>query len=150
MRFLIGVGTYAMGDDGIGLHIVETIAQRGLARDFEAIDLSGSGFGLLTYFTEATERILIVDAARMGRAPGEAVLFAPDDVESRKILAGISTHEGDLLQVIDLGRALGSPVPPIRVLGIEPAVVSLGMELSPTLAANLDNYVELAIRAVRE
>jgi len=149
VRYLIGVGTYAMGDDGIGLHLVEAIARRGLATDFEAIDLSGSGYGLLTYFTEATERILIVDAARMGRAPGEAVLFEPDDVESQKILSGISTHEGDLLQVIDLGRALGTPVPPIRLLGIEPAIVAPGMDLSPTLASNLDRYIELAISAVR-
>lgn len=150
VRYLIGVGTYAMGDDGIGLRIVEEIAQRGLAVDFEAIDLSGSGYGLLAYFTEETERIVIVDAVRMGRVPGEHALFAPDDVESRKILAGMSTHEGDLLQVIELGRTLGSPTPPIRILGIEPAVVALGMALSPVLAANLARYVEIAIEAARE
>jgi hydrogenase maturation protease len=149
MRYLVGVGTYAMGDDGIGLRIVEEIARRGLATDFEAVDLSGSGFGLLDCFTADTEGILIVDAVRMGAAPGAHRLFAPDDVESRKVLAGISTHEGDLLQVIELGRSLGCPVPPIRILGIEPAVVAPGMELSPVLAARLDAYVAAARAAVR-
>jgi len=149
VRYLIGVGTYAMGDDGIGLRVVEEIARTGRATDFEAIDLSGSGLGLLSYFTPETEMILLVDAVRAGREPGESFLFGPDDVATRRILSGISTHEGDLLQAIELGRSLGYPVPPIRILGIEPGRVEPGMELSPLLAANLPRYIETAIEALR-
>ncbi len=149
MRYLIGVGAWAMGDDGIGLRVVEEIARAGRATDFEAVDLSGGGVDLLAYFTPETEAIVLVDAVRAGRAPGEWVVFDAADAETRKVLSGRTTHEGDLLQAIELGRALGMPVPPIRVLGIEPERVEPGMDLSPRLAANLAAYVEAAIAAVR-
>ncbi len=150
MRYLIGVGAYAMGDDGIGLRIVEEIARAGRATDFTAVDLSGGGVDLLAYFAPETERIVLVDAVRAGRAPGESFVFDAADAETRKVLSGMTTHEGDLLQAIELGRALGLPVPPIRVLGIEPERVEPGMELSPRLAAALPGYVEAAFRAVRD
>ena len=149
MRYLIGIGNYAMGDDGVGLRIVERIARQGLATDFEPIDLSGSGYGLLSYFNEETEKILLVDAVLAGRTPGEHFFFGPEDVETRKILSRITTHEGDLLQVIELGKALSYPIPPIQIMGIEPARVEPAMELSPLLAENLGRYVAAAIEAVR-
>lgn len=149
MRYLIGVGNYAMGDDGIGLRVVERIAQAGLDAGFQAIDLSGSGYDLLAYFKPETERIVLIDAVVTGRSPGSLVTFDPADAASAKILSRMTTHEGDLLQVIELGRSLGMPVPPIRILGIEPLRVEAGMQLSELLEAQLPAYIEAAIREVR-
>jgi hydrogenase maturation protease len=148
MRYLIGVGNYSMGDDGVGLRIVERIAQAGLDRGFAVVDLSGSGYDLLTYFQPETERIVLVDAVVTGGAPGSLVGFDPADAASEKILSRMTTHEGDLLQVIELGRSLGMTIPPIRILGIEPLRMEPGMELSPLLEAQLPAYIEAAIREV--
>ncbi|MBP1603159.1 MAG: hypothetical protein H6Q09_331, partial [Acidobacteria bacterium] len=40
MRYLIGIGNYNSGDDGIGPRVVEEIEARGLEEGFRAIDLS--------------------------------------------------------------------------------------------------------------
>ncbi len=66
MRYILGLGNYAMGDDGIGLRIIESIAEQGLDEDFEAIEIANNGMQVLTYFEEQTELLVIVDAVSSG------------------------------------------------------------------------------------
>src|SRR5512136_2092709 len=134
MRYLIGVGNYTAGDDAIGLRIVEEIAQKGLERGFRAIDLSSNSLNLVSYLGPATEAILVVDSAKMGLPPGEVRFFSPDEAATRKELAGFSTHEGDVLRVLELARAVGYTVPRLRIMGIEPATTDAGTALSATLS----------------
>ncbi|MDO8848879.1 MAG: hydrogenase maturation protease [Coriobacteriia bacterium] len=145
MQYLVGIGNYNGLDDSIGLRIVEAIAEAGLDRGFQAIELGGNLLDLLHYLGEDTERVLIVDSARMGMAPGEYALFQPDQVATRKGSAGFSTHEGDLLKVLELGTALGKPLPPVTILGIEPAEIETGFGLSEALAGRMDEYVGAAL-----
>jgi len=89
--------------------------------------------------------MLIVDAARMGLPPGDVRFFAPEDVESRKDLAGFSTHEGDVLKVIELARAMGYQIPRLELMGIEPLTTEPGIGLSEPLVGKLSDYVAAAI-----
>ena len=145
MRYLVGIGTYHGRDDSIGLRVAEAIAERGLDRGFAAIDLGGNLLDLVHYLGEETEAVLVVDAARMGCAPGEYAFFTPDEVTSRKPSAGVSTHEGDLLKVLEFASALGRPLPPLTVLGVEPAEIGEGAELSDALAARFEEYIAAAV-----
>lgn len=145
MRYLIGIGTYMGLDDSIGLRIAEAIAERGLDRGFRAIDLPGNLLDVLHYCDPDTEAMLVVDSARMGLAAGEHRFFSADDVVTHKTLDGISTHEGDLMKVLELARELGLAIPPITLLGIEPAEIAPEMGLSPTLEQRFEEYVALAV-----
>ncbi len=145
MRYLIGVGNCTASDDGVGPRIVELIAEQGLEHGFRAIDLSGDTFSLVSYLEPATEAILVVDSALMGLPPGEARFFSPADVDVRTPPAGLSTHESDILAVLELARAIGYPVPPLAVMGIEPATVEPGMSLSPAIADRVPGYAAAAI-----
>jgi hydrogenase maturation protease len=145
MRYLIGIGNYGAFDDSIGLRVAEAISERGLDRDFAAIELGGNLLDLLHYLGEETERVLIVDTARMGVAPGEFAFFEPEQVESRRDLAGFSTHEGDVMKVLALGASLGQPLAPITIMGIEPARIAEEIGLSAPLAARLEEYVAAAV-----
>lgn len=145
MRYLIGIGTYLGLDDSIGLRIAETIAEEGLDRGFVAVDMGGNLLDLVHYLGEATEAMLVVDCARMGREPGEFAFFTPAEVTTRKDLAGISTHEGDLLKVLELASSLGQTLPPITIMGIEPAEVREEVGMSPALQAGFREYVDAAV-----
>jgi hydrogenase maturation protease len=91
-----------------------------------------------------TTAILLVDAAEIGAAAGEYRFFAPSAVATQKSLAGISTHEGDVLRVLELARQTGLPIPPLVVMGIQPRSLAPGMELSPELEARLGEYAAAA------
>ena len=145
MRYLVGIGTYHGRDDSIGLRVAEAIAERGLDRGFSAIDLGGDLLDLVHYLNEETEAVLVVDAARMGRTPGEHVFFTPADVTTCKPAAGVSTHEGDLIKVLEFAAALGRPLPPVTILGVEPAELGDGAELSDALASRFEEYVTAAV-----
>lgn len=145
MRYLIGVGTYAAFDDSIGLRIAEAVADRGLDRTFRAIDLGGNLIDVVHYLGPDTAEVLFIDSARMGRMPGDHAFFTTDEVTSRKRLAGFSTHEDDLLKVLDLASRISGVLPPITILGIEPETVTDAIGLSGTLADRMEEYIALAV-----
>ena len=134
MKYLIGMGNYSMGDDGIGLRITEHISDNMLDDGFEAIEVANNGMQLLTYFDDNTEKLLIVDAVKFGGKPGEHILFSPEDVKTQKVVGTVSTHEGDILKLITMAeeleltaiefsednrtRFLGSPLDHIYVRGL--------------------------------
>lgn len=148
MRYLIGIGNYLARDDSVGLRVAEAIAERGLDEGFEAIDLGGTLLDLLHYLGEDVERVLVVDATEMGVGPGEYRLFTRDDVRSTKSLAGVSTHEGDVIKMLDLAASLGRHLPPVTILGIQPAETGEGEGLSEPVAGRFEEYVAEAIRAI--
>jgi hydrogenase maturation protease len=149
VRYIIGVGNSTMADDGIGLRIVEHLARHALEQGFEAVAIADEGTRLLFYFTESTEKIVIVDAVDMGLEPGGYRLFKPEDVESRKTTQGMTTHEGDILRVLEMARGLGYPIPPITILGIQPENLGPGLELSPALEERFDAYLRAVLEEVR-
>lgn len=146
MRYLIGVGNYYGRDDSIGLRVVEAIVERGLDQGFETIDLNGNLVNAVHYLGPETDQVLFVDSAKMGRQPGDYLLFTPEEVDSRKDLAGFSTHEGDLIKVLEFAASVGGPLPPVSVLGIEPEDLGEGPGLSDALEERLEEYVAVAAR----
>ena len=145
MRYLIGTGSYTGFDDSIGLRVAETIGEDGVDHGFRVIELGGNLLDLIHYLDSGAEAVLIVDSARMGMAPGEYAFFGPDEVESRKQLAGFSTHEADLLKVLELAASLGRQLPTVTILGIEPEEIRAEIGLSTTLASRLGEYVQAAL-----
>ena len=149
MRYLLGLGNYAMGDDSIGLRIVEHIAEHDLESGFEAVEVGNNGMQVLTYFEPETELIVIVDSANFGGKPGDCICFSPDEVENHKVVGNISTHEGDVLKLIDLARKIDQAIPPIRIVAIQPKSMEMDDALTPELASNFDAYIEKVLTTVQ-
>lgn len=145
MRYLIGLGNYLAGDDGVGVHVLERVVAGGLDRGFTAVDLGANALNMVAYLGPETEAIVVVDAAYLGLEPGEFRIFTPDEVETTKELAGFSTHEGDPLKVLELARSAGYAIPPFAVMGIEPRTVEHGAPLSEPVRERLPEYAVAAV-----
>lgn len=139
-----------MSDDSIGLRIAEYISGKGSEKGFRAIEMGGNALNILNYLTEETEKIVIIDTAEMNGEPGTYGFFTPEEMESVKILPGISTHEDDMIKVLRFASQMGYYKPEILFLGIEPAFLGEGMELSPVLDKNFSTYVDVAIDKITE
>jgi hydrogenase maturation protease len=139
-KFILGLGNPSMADDSVGLRLVEEFFENA-PNGFESMDMAHDSMRLLFHCEPTTERIIVVDCVEMGLEPGEFRVFVPEDVESQKDLGYISTHEGDVLKVIELGRQLGYHIPPIQIFGIQPQNVGFGLELSHALQVKYDVYV---------
>lgn len=150
MKYIMGVGNYSMFDDSVGIKIIEYITDKNLDKGFIPIDLSGNALNLLSYLNEETEKIVIIDTAKMNLEPGEHSFFKPENVISEKELAGFSTHEGDLIKVIELGKRTGHRIPELIFMGIEPAEIKNEFGLSDVLKSKISYYAESAIKKIFE
>lgn len=148
MKYLIGLGNYLMGDDSIGIRIIEKIVDEELEKNFRALDVSGNSLNILSYLSEETEKILIVDTALMGEEAGSYRFFSLDDVDSQKPQTGITTHEDDMVQVLRFARENQYPIPEVVFMGIEPKSVKMEYGLTEILEKRLDEYVSKAIEQV--
>jgi hydrogenase maturation protease len=139
-KYLLGLGNPSMSDDSVGLRLVERFFETAPG-GFEAMDMAHDSMRLLFYCEPTTERIIVVDCVDMGLQAGEYRIFTPDQVDTHKELENFSTHEGDLLKVVELGRQLGYHIPPIQILGIQPENVQFGFELSEPVNQNFSTYI---------
>jgi hydrogenase maturation protease len=148
VRYIIGIGNYLMADDSIGLRIVEHVSQQGPHQNFEPVNIADDGMRLLFYLAEETEKIVLVDAVDLGLSPGEFRLFRPGEVESIKDLKRLTTHEGDILKVLELAKSLGKILPPITILGIQPERLEPRIEISPALQKRFDQYLQVVLEEI--
>lgn len=125
---ILGVGNVLLGDEGVGPHVAALLAERGLPPWAEAVDCGAGGWALLDVMRGA-QTVYLVDAADFGGRPGEVRRFEPSDAVSRKTLANLSLHEGDLLAILRVGREVGV-APKVIVYAVQVGRVAPGVGLT--------------------
>ena len=137
---VIGLGNPLMSDEGVGVRVVAELREAGPPfPGVDVLDLGTSGMHVL-HELEGRTKVVFVDCAEMGEAPGALRRFTPEEVVSRKVRTRLSLHEGDLLHTLALARELGACPRDVVILGIQPETVAPGERLSPPLAARLGEY----------
>jgi hydrogenase maturation protease len=139
---VIGVGHRDRGDDAVGRIVADRLRHHGPA-GVAIVDTDGEAGRLLDLF-EGADRVVIIDAARSGAAPGTIQRL---DAVGRALPPdfAVSTHAMGLAESIELARTLGRLPPRCIVYAIEAASFALGAPLSPSVAAVVDKVVELAV-----
>ena len=136
---IAGLGNLLLRDDGVGVHAV-TELQKDPPACGEVIDV-GTAVLHAQSLVEDAEKLLLIDAVRADGEPGTVYLFNGDDVRADSSPA--SLHSMGLCSAI---RMLPEDRRPkeVLVLGVEPAVIEYGMELSPVVLAVLPRVVATA------
>ena len=142
---VIGLGNPLMGDEGIGVAIIEKMAQLASegklpGEDIEYHDGGTGGMNLL-HKIAGRKKAVIIDCALMGELPGTIRRFTPEQVQTVKKLAHLSLHEVDILKVIELSRQLGECPDEVVFFGIEPQAIEEKMHLSKVLQERIDSYI---------
>ena len=138
---ILGLGNPLRGDDGVGPFVVKALLDRGLPQGVKALDAGSGGLALLQIM-EGWDRVLVVDAADVGRQPGQFVRFRPDQAELGQRSDGLSFHETGLADALTLARALDQPLPEIIIFGVQPAHMDWGQGLSPDVSAAVPALME--------
>ncbi len=138
---VIGVGNLLRGDDGVGVRVAQALARMPLPEGVEVIDGGTQGLDLLFELEQADE-VVLIDAAEMGRAPGEARVFDAALLDGEAGVRFSCLHGIGIAEVVAIGRAVGVE-PKLTIVGIQPADTNPQEGLSNTLAAHLPEYVAL-------
>jgi len=142
---VIGVGNRWRGDDGIGPRTIEALARID-DLDAELLTLDGEPARLVTAW-QGRPRVVVVDAIAAGEPPG-TIHVVTDLHRLPGAATDVSSHGGGIVEAVALGRALGQLPERLLVVGVEPAEIGHGVELSPPVAASLDAVVRLVAEEV--
>jgi hydrogenase maturation protease len=138
---VLGIGNLLLCDEGIGIHVVRALQQEQLPTDVVILE-AGTAFLDALPEIELADRIIVVDAMKAGEAPGTVYRISFKDCAKPECIA--SLHGFDLSRVLFLaGREI---YPEVIVIGVEPARIEWGMEISPLVRP----AIPLAVDAVRE
>ncbi len=136
-----GLGNLLLADDGVGVHAVRGLARR-VPAGVRAVEIGTAVLDAL-HLIERADKLLAIDAMQAGGRPGEIYSFALDDVANPP--AKPSLHDFGLRAAFDF---LPGRRPDVLVLGVEPARIELGLDLSPEVSAALSGVIEAALRMI--
>lgn len=141
---VIGLGNPIMGDDGLGLVVLDALRARNLpsAVDVEFVDGGTWGLSLLPV-VERAERLLLLDAIECGKAPGTVVSLRTEEIPAY-LMTKVSPHQVDMREVLALAAWRGRSPTEVVAVGAQPAVVDLVGSLSPDVAAAVETVADVA------
>ena len=147
---ILGVGNYILSDDGLSVHVLERLqADHSIPEDIQMIDGGTCGLDLLQYL-EGVSNLIIIDAIKTRNGtPGSIIRLDGDQIPAYLSLK-ISPHDIGLPDLLATAKLRDLYPERIVVFGIQPASLELGVDLSPEVAAKVEDLIELIQKEVTE
>ena len=146
---VIGLGNPLRRDDGIGLVLLEKLAERKheLPDTIQYIDGGTGGMNVL-HLLARFDIVFIIDAARFNAAAGYGKFFTLQEIKNNRTSLPPSTHGSNVLEIICLSKNLDEAPKHILFFGVQPKDTSVGTELSKELQQNIGKLVTKLMREV--
>ncbi len=137
---VLGVGNILLSDEGVGVHVIRLLRERyRFPREVEILDGGTLSLDLLPY-VENAGRLLVVDAVQMDAPPGTVARLEGEQVPAVLNLK-YSPHQAGLSDLLAAARLLGRSPAEVVLWGVQPASLEVGLELSPIVAAQVENLI---------
>jgi hydrogenase maturation protease len=141
---IIGFGNIFMGDDGIGVRVIEELQKQQIFKDNENIELvDGGTSGVdLVFMLQNTCKAIIIDAVDAGQKIAQIVVFSPQEIKDfkKKIFKSYSLHDIDLAEAFELVKNLNLPTA-IKIIGIKPKKIGYGDKLTPEIEKQIPDII---------
>lgn len=150
-----GVGELFQGDLDIGRRVAERLAVERLGPGVAVEDLSYGAVAVVQRLQELRPRTLVlVGAARRGRAPGEVQVteVAPPALSNAQLQAAVADAVTGYVTIdllVEVAAALGALPARVVAVELEPVLTEASEALSPAGEAALERLVALAGDAAR-
>jgi hydrogenase maturation protease len=138
-----------MTDDGVGVRIIQHLSERYRFPDeVELLDGGTLGLDLLPHL-EGIDKLLIVDAIETGKPPGTVARLEGEEIPA-VMETKLSPHQMGLKDLLAVAMLQGFRPPEMVLIGIQPGVIDLGMDLTPNVSARFDELVQMVIRELEK
>ena len=148
---IIGLGNPLVGDDAVGLRVVDLL--KPMLADRSDIEVTEDHWGGLRLMERMIgyDKAIVVDAIQTGAAPGTIHLLTPDGMPTQR---SASAHDVNLTTALEFGRRAEAGLPEndnIRLVGIEAEdILNFGEELTPAVQAAVPLAVEAVMNELKE
>jgi hydrogenase maturation protease len=134
---VLGLGNLLNSDEGFGVHAVRALQADVAPRYPQAAFVDGGTLGLnLLPMVEEASHLLLVDCVNAGREPGSVIELAGEDIP---LYSGVkvSLHQTTFQEVLGLADIRGALPPHLHLIGVQPASLAIGTDLSPEVRARV-------------
>ena len=146
---ILGVGSPLMGDDAIGVLVIEQLRERSdLPARVDVIDGGTDGVGLVPVM-EAYRRVILIDAVPMAQPPGTIRRFTWDEVQAAGHERALSLHQSNLADALLLAEALDMLPEEVVIYGIQPQNMNWDDPLSAPVARALPELLDALLEEAR-
>ncbi len=144
---IMGVGNYLMGDEGVGVHLIQDMAKIKLPDYVDILDGGTGGFLLLSCF-EAYKTIIFVDATIDGNPAGTISLIRPKFASD--FPSALSVHDVGLKDMIE-AVYLMEQTPDIHLFTVSiEELIPMFIGLSPQVKNAIPEIIDKVLKLSKE
>ena len=144
---VLGVGNILLSDEGVGVRVIEALQKYRLPQGVEVLDGGTAGLELIDIISRR-KKVIVVDAVRGGEPPASVYRLSGDELAEQGRRQLTSIHQVGLQEALRRTEITGGTPDEVVILGIEPASVETGLELSPEVASVVPRVVELILKEI--
>ena len=142
---ILGVGNYLMGDEGVGVHLIQQMDKIDLPEYIDILDGGTGGFLLLSYF-EAYKTVIFVDATMDGKEEGTVSLIRPKFASD--FPSALSVHDVGLKDMIEAVYLMESK-PDVQLFTVSikemvPMTIELSSKVEQAIPKTIDKILQLS------
>ena len=141
---VLGVGNELFRDEGVGVHAAR-ILQTGLSTSPSGVEVIDAGTSPdIGPLIDGADKLIIVDAVRGGCEPGTVYRFTPQQIVADSGVV-TSVHQMGILENLSLMGLVGGKPEETVIIGVEPAELESGLELSAKLQERMPKIIKTVL-----
>jgi hydrogenase maturation protease len=145
---VLGLGNILLRDEGVGVRVVEALAERYvLPPEVEVVDGGTAGMELLNVIA-GCDHLLICDAVKEDAPPGTVIKLVDAEIPTF-FQTRYSPHQLGLADVLATLTLTDEAPGSVTLIGVVPLDMELGIELSPEVGAVVGRVVEAVAAVLR-
>ncbi len=145
---VLGIGNILLSDEGVGVRAVEALERAYRLPDSVSLIDGGTCAMEMLEQLENLDALIVIDCVRHGQPPGTPVLLRDEDVPVF-FKTKLSPHQVGLCDVLASLQLTGRAPKHTAIIGIQPASLELGMELTPPVATRLPELLAMTVAELR-
>jgi len=152
---ILGIGNTLLTDEGAGIHALNHL-QSAIPNIWPAdspnlnfIDGGTLSFTLAVWIEDCTN-LIVFDAAELNQPAGSVKTFIGTEFDNFLGAAKRSAHEVGLLDLMDIARLTGHFPENRALIGIQPEVMTWGMQPTAPVQNALDEAISEAVKLINQ
>lgn len=143
---VLGLGNILLGDEGVGVRVIECLRERYTFGE-EVLVMDGGTLGLdLLPYLEGASRLLVVDAVQARKRPGTLLRLEGREVPAFLDASKVSAHQEGLEDLLAVAALKGYLPDEVVLWGTQIESLGVGLELSPAVSAQVDTLARNVIK----
>jgi hydrogenase maturation protease len=152
-KIVLGLGNILNRDEGVGVHALKVLEQnleRSLSEQIPVELIDGGTLGLnLLPLIEESSHLLVLDAVNAGQPPGSVIELRRNEIPLYRGIK-MSEHQITFQEILGLAKFREKFPPNLRLIGIQPGDINIGIELSKAVSASIQEVVARSLAILKE